>query len=212
MINRIPLAFVIGSLTLGVVADQAPGGLVTWEFAGVITTVYDPHDLMGGAVTVGTPFSGLYTFESTTPDTNPREYHGVYPAITEFSGLVGPFAFLGPIGPNSIIVGLPSSSLSSAGYGTNVGIEFLGQPADAFLSLTDDSGTAFLTDALPVIPPDLDLFDRVGFDITARSKDFFVEGELTLLVPEPGTLVLLAFGAFLGTRRSHTHLARQPRK
>ena len=62
------LAVLVAGLALGCVVNQVSGGLVTWEFAGEITLVRDPDNFLAGAVTVGSPFSGSYTFESATPD------------------------------------------------------------------------------------------------------------------------------------------------
>jgi len=55
---------IVGLLSLSVATRAGP---VTWEFGGVVTSVYDPEGLFGGVVSVGTPFSGYYTFESDTP-------------------------------------------------------------------------------------------------------------------------------------------------
>ncbi|MGD2111093.1 MAG: hypothetical protein PVI86_17080, partial [Phycisphaerae bacterium] len=46
----------------------ANAALITWEFGGRITSVHDVNDVLGGQVSVGTPFSGSFAFESTTPD------------------------------------------------------------------------------------------------------------------------------------------------
>ena len=47
-------------------------GFVTWEFAGEVTSVEDDLNLLGGQVSVGSPFSGIYTFDPDTPDIDPH--------------------------------------------------------------------------------------------------------------------------------------------
>ena len=51
----------------------APSGVragpVTWEFAGEVNFILDgPEILVINGIDIGTPFSGSFTFESTTPD------------------------------------------------------------------------------------------------------------------------------------------------
>ena len=52
--------------------------LVTWEFAGEVTEVYDPDDLLfGGMLPVGAPFSGTDTFDLSTSDSDPHPRRGI---------------------------------------------------------------------------------------------------------------------------------------
>jgi len=52
--------------------------LITFAFEGDITSVTDRDGILGGQVQVGDTFSGSYTFESTTPDSNPHVRFGYY--------------------------------------------------------------------------------------------------------------------------------------
>ena len=62
------LTAAIGTLGLVVSAHPAFGRLITFHFAGEVTHLTDVNGLLPPDVGVGSSFSGLYTFESTTPD------------------------------------------------------------------------------------------------------------------------------------------------
>jgi len=129
MNRRSVFAIAIGSLMAGVVVDPALAGLVTWAFTGEITSVFDRNNLLGGAVTVGSPFSGSFTFESTTEPTEPGG--GFYDdALTSIAGEVGDSVFIGPADMHNSISIL--NDFQSAGfdhYGILIGVDFLGEPA-----------------------------------------------------------------------------------
>lgn len=200
------LALMVAGLALSGDAAVALGELITFEFAGEITSVQDDYGLLGGAVTIGTPFSGLYTFESTTPDMWPYSLEtGVYPATMVVAGHVGEFQFSGITGTADLIVignGSPLDPPDS--YLTSWSVDFAGQPAGAGIELVDNTGIAFSRDSLPLSPPRLSRFDERTFGIGAGGEipHLGLLGEITSLTPEPGTLTLLALGALvLGRRR-----------
>lgn len=105
MNGRLTFAATGAVLSLVTVMTPAKGALVTWQFAGEITSVVDRNNLLDGAITVGTPFSGSYTFESTTPDLDPKNTgNGRYDdAITSVSGIIGDLTFGGPIQGDNLI-------------------------------------------------------------------------------------------------------------
>ena len=185
-------------------------GPVTWEFAGEITFVRDDDNFLGGAVSVGTPFSGLFTFESTTPDSDPDEpRRGRYgDAITVISGQVGGLGFLNPAGAINFVEikdGFSSPSLDSLLASSKV--EFLTEPLDFSIILLDNTGTVFPNDFLPLSPPELDSFNRALFGIGDLSETIplSLRGEVTSLVPEPGTLIFLGIGIFAVITRGRAH-------
>ena len=188
---------------LAVAGPQAVGDLITFEFAGEVTSIYDPEGLIGDAVTLGSPLSGLYTFESTTPDTRPSQSsRGLYDgAITHLAGHVGAMDFsMAPDSSNEVDVW---NGLTSEAYQVDRGIQMAGRAPGFQLNLAQSSGSAFEDDSLPLSPPDLSLFDSTRFLISTGTEGygFSLSGELTSLVPEPSTLALLALGAWATLRR-----------
>ncbi len=203
---RRTLTVLVGGLAPGLGVGQATGYPVTWDFAGEVTNVFDENDLLGGAVTVGTPFSGSFTFESTTPDADPRDpTFGSYPdAVVSALGQVGGFEFSGPIEGENFISVL-EDLLGADSYGTMVGVELLGHPSVLRLILVDSSATMFSSDSLPPFPPDLGTLGTARYSVFSESDPFpfSVGGDIMFLVPDPGTFSLIAIGMLgIGRRRS----------
>lgn len=186
----------------GAVAAPARAGIVTWEFGGEIDQVRDTSGIFGGALTVGSPFSGSFTFDTSTPDTNPDSGVSSFEnPLQDLSGQIGGFGFSGPIfGVSSFEItdGAAGSddifSLSSSVFLNGEGLNFL-------LTLIDSTGTAFSDDTLPTVPPDLSLFDSATIHLLRQTGDLAIDGTISFLVPEPGTLCLLAVGAVAILRR-----------
>ena len=65
ILSRIVIVSLIGGLSPLAVAKQ-----VTIEFEGTISYVSDRYDHLNGLITPGTHFTGEYTYETTTPDSN----------------------------------------------------------------------------------------------------------------------------------------------
>lgn len=192
-------------LTLVVSTPTARAELITFEFTGHINYLEGDLGFLGGSIFIGTPFSGSYTFESTTPDAAPLnpangEYYG---ALRGFSVQVGPHVFSEVGTANRIsVVHITEGEDTGDAYlvGPGRSFELLGEEVSLTMLLLDYSATAFVNDTLPLFPPDLTLFDDQVFQILDRSPfpDFFVAGEVTslTLVPEPTSLTLLAVVLF----------------
>ena len=200
----------IGSVDVGSTA----GSPVTWEFAGEITSVRDDDDRLAGAVTVGSPFSGSFTFESTTPDSSPDnpglgEYAN---AVLSVSGEVAGMPFLGSgdlFSAISIFDGPFGFTFDSYNIDIlDIDTDFLGETSDFSFTVRDSTGTALSTDSLLRSPPDLASFDLRNFTLTTQSEAVGLAGEITFLTPEPTTLVLLALAALAGIRRVRRRAAR----
>ena len=199
---RLLKAIVVTSLCYVAIApSRALGGLVTWQFAGEITSVTDPDGSLGGVFSIGTPFSGMYTFESTTPDTFPDILDsGLYEgAVTSISGMVGDVVFSAfSSSPGRIYV---SDDNAGDGYSVSGATVFLGAPVAFGLRLGDSTGTIFSDNSLPLTPPDLRSLDNMLFLLVLEPDGDALVGELTALVPDPTTLALLVAGALFVIRR-----------
>lgn len=176
--------------------------------AGEITSIDDPGGIVGN-LSIESPFSATYTFDPDSPDTlssNPwiAWYRG---AVVDFGGQVGDIDFLGLGSDNyiQVIDDLPVKPFLDQ-YVVRInelaiaGVELIG-----FLDVwfTDNSGTMFTSDLLPVDPFDLGGLDFARFEIRVPFEDLYIRGTVTSLTPEPSTLALLLVGALFVTRRSH---------
>jgi len=201
---------IVGLLSLSAAARAGP---VTWQFAGQVTSVRDLDGLFAGAVEVGSPFFGSYTFESTTPDDSPDfPSSGLYlNAISDVHGEVGvlEFAFR-PL--TQSVIGVTDDSVSG-GYDSYVfagGLFLAGRPASFGVVLRDDEGDVLHSDQLLLVPPPLDMFERREFSISDPLERFGINGVVTQLVPEPLTLTLLALGALMLGSPSRRKTRRPP--
>lgn len=212
MYRKKTLLVLVGALALGCAANQSSASLVTWQFAGEITIVHDLNNLLDGAITAGTPFSGSYTFESTTPDVHPQSaVYGRYEnAITSVSGVIGDLTFGGPIKSDNVITVL---LLSFHNYGAATRVDFFGESMVFSLGLRDSTGRMLLDDSLPLSAPSLEGLDptvMTGFRILNEDDDDLAfYGDLTFLVPEPTTFLLIALGslAVFGRRQRRSRIA-----
>lgn len=174
--------------------DVATAGTVTFTFEGEITSFNDFDDLLADGVTIGTPFSGRVSFDPTIVDRNPSPGVGDYPnPSVAFSGQLGEFVFSEvPLSESSISVILGSGPNSDS-YLISGSTEILGEVASLILAFAGRQ--ALSDDSLLVEPPDLALFTTARFALTIRPGREEFRGDITSLVPEPGTGLLVLLGS-----------------
>ena len=92
------VTIVLGTAGLAFFPTAVTAFPVTWEFTGQLTSVRDLDGSLEGIFSVGMPFSGAYTFESTTPDSVPDNpgFARYGEAVLHISGEVGEIPFVGP--------------------------------------------------------------------------------------------------------------------
>lgn len=148
----------------------ASAALVNIAFQGTIT--YTSPDA-AGLVSPGELFYGVYAFDPNTPDTDSSTIVGQYTdAIKGLSFNVGNFSFTKGVDPNPNFQ-TDSITIVNNGFGNNIDLygvgvfTLVGNPvgsynADQFrfnsLYLTDGTGAAFSSDALPLSAPPLSAF------------------------------------------------------
>jgi hypothetical protein len=176
---------------------------ISFNFTGTVTqTIFDPADPYGGTIGFGTPIVGYYTFESTVADAVPLD------------NKTGSYTSNG--NPFGMAVNIGGNIFNSFGY-LNIGVANNYPTGDQYtvttqsssgdlylkLFLQDSTGTAFNSDALPKMPPNLSQFLVKDFQLIASFLDPLsgynqveIDGNVNSIapVPEPGTLLLIASG------------------
>jgi hypothetical protein len=183
----------------------------TFAYTGIVQTVVPA---LSGTFQPGDAFSGSYTFESTTPDTDPSPGFGLYAnAITGLTFTIGSYTGGADCSSGSCDIAVQDGGpgdcalidcyIVTVSHPTGPSVEGV-LPTSFGLSLLDGSGLALSSDALPLIPPDLSSFPITFFGVNFDDFAFGVEGELTSLtlkatatVAEPSVLFLVVV-ALLG--------------
>lgn len=191
---------------LVVMVTSAQAAPVTFSFSGTVIQI----NFSNGTPTefaIGDTFSGTYTFDSTTPDSNTSPNLGdYYTPLTPLSATVGSYSASANSGAILIRDNVPVEDYYFLQTNSLTGPTVLGLPVTFFgLELHDSTGTVYNNDSLLLLPPDLQdydsnalyfLFDDPGSGNSGTvhaTLDSFVLG--ALLVPEPSCFAMFGIGA-----------------
>ena len=180
-------------------ADRAEAGLVTWEFTGEVTEVYDSQGAVEGIVDVDSPFSASLTFDAGTEDSYAEDpsYAQYLGAVVDFAGVVGDLAFMGPVVSSTTIIGdhtepgRDTYELLVRGLATPL----FGETLNVHLLLTDETAEMFANDSLPVSPPTFN--GTSTFSLHSASESVYVRGNIRSVVPEPAVVTFLVAAIIL---------------
>ena len=206
------------AITLFLFSSFSHATLLTFKASGEITSA--PRT---GAITAGDLFDIYYTFDSTSPDTNPSETRGdyelhsidlkinTYNAETR-NGISGLITV-----DNSGIIGARDhytlNSSSPFGFYSHAAPLIGDRELIAIvIQYMDTDATVFSSDALPLTPLDINNFESAQLDLLFSNDWQYnvafdalrVYGEISSItkVPEPATLALFGLGlAGLGLAR-----------
>lgn len=188
----------------------AQATLVTIQIEAIVDSVDDPFGYLEGTISPSDIITGSYTYDLSTPDTNPSLYVGDYEHRASPSGIflsVGSSEFRTDLGNVNVFVEVVNN---------NGGIDAFLVQSDNNLplpngmsvnsiswTLIDDTKSALSSDALLSTPPVLDdwEFNRLSFGGGTRARGFVVEGHVTSAIPEPGTMALFGLSGLLIRRR-----------
>jgi hypothetical protein len=144
-------------------APSDSNGDIAIAIVAEVTGVYDPYNLLGGAINVGDKIKGKYIFDSTTPDSYPGyQFLGMYEHYSPPYGIelkCGGFVF--KTDPNNVDFGIiifndfyyyygdayAPFSANNLDLPNGLKVDFIGW------ALSDPTGNALSSDALPTTAP-----------------------------------------------------------
>jgi len=204
-------------LAAGCCVKSAQGAIITIAIEGVVDHVADPDNYLDGLVNVGDLITGTYTYNTDTADSTPE-----YPTVGRYdhfgppAGIyltIGGFEFETDTLNVDFLVAI-ANNVTSDGLHDSYWIHsynnlpladgtFIG---GIFWTLRDYSATAVSSIDLPATAPTLDDWgiNRLSFGGGTRARGFVIEGHVTstVVIPEPGTLLLFSFGGLIFVRRA----------
>jgi hypothetical protein len=166
--------------------------LVTIEIEAVVDSVDDDHGVLEGKIKTGDIITGWYSYDTSTPDSNPSISEGRYLHYTPPYGIflsVGGFNFETDPANVDFLVEITNDYPPNDGYfllsysniplSSDVVVDYI------FWHLYDPMGSALSTDALPTTPPVLDEWQFNHLLITGPSlgKSFGIEGHVISAIP-----------------------------
>jgi hypothetical protein len=194
-------------------AKPAKATLITIEIAAVVDSLRDGGDYLEGKIKPGDIITGLYTYESTTPDSNPIPQVADYlhrAAPCGISLTVGGFEFKTDPANVDFLVEIINDSTSGGlhdAYGlisyNNLALRN-GTLVDSISWwLTDTSASALSSSELPSIAPVLNDWESIyGLRLYGERAGYIIDAHVTFAIPEPATILMLGFGSLLLRKRT----------
>ncbi len=197
--------------TLAFAASACSAAIITIAIEGVVDTINDPCDLLGGQVSPSDIITGTYSYDTTVPDTstNPNTARWVQDGFgTEMVLHIGTFTFKSL---SDYRLAISNNSYNQDGYAVisswNYPVETI--PIDRIgWYLNDNTQAANANLDLPLDAPVLSDWDYnyLVIDGVIDCEQFFsIEGHITsaTLVPEPLTITIMFVGSLLTRCRKY---------
>jgi hypothetical protein len=215
------LAKIIFAILLcAVLPTVSYGQLITISIEAVVTGVTDNDNLLEGKVTIGGTITGTYTYDTSTPDTNPISFIGGYSHSSSQCGvtlIIGELDFSTNTNDTNFRVTIVDNSPDIPGDGyswhsyNNNDLDNDVQVDSIYWQIIDNTGTALYSTALPTTAPilsnwqydnHLTITGGTGGIPPCYEKTFSIGAEVTsaVLIPEPMSLLFFGFG-FLALRK-----------
>jgi hypothetical protein len=184
--------------------DRGQAAQIPFNFSGsvgnVFGGVFTPQGFGADGFTTSLPVSGDVTYNSNSTDTNASSIVGRYNnPVQDFSVSVG--TYVASFAPGNSFIRVTNNAAGSGSDTYELRVNgLLGSTVNGFtptsflLELTDPSGTAFSSDALPTGPPSLSSFATSQFRLIFDTASTRVQGALTSLVPLPAAVWLFGAG------------------
>jgi len=184
--------------------DRSQAASISFNFSGsvgnVFGGVFTPQGFGADGFTTSLPVSGGGSYNSNSTDVNSNPNIGRYNnPIQDFSLSVG--TYFASFAPGNSFIRVTNSAAGAGNDTYELRVNgLLGNavngytPTSFLLELTDPSGTAFSSAALPSGPPSLSSFATSQFRLIFGSASTRVQGALTSLVPLPAAVWLFGAG------------------
>ena len=183
--------------------DRGQAASISFNFTGsvgdVFGGVFTPNGFGADGFTTALPVSGGITINPLARSSNATSTIGRYNAIQDFSLSVG--TYVATYAPLTSFVRITNNAPGAGSDIYELNITALsGSPVNGFspsrftLELTDPTGRAFSSDALPAGGPSLSSFARSEFRLLFGSASTRVQGALQSLVPLPAAVWLFGAG------------------
>jgi hypothetical protein len=187
--------------------------LITIQIEAVVDTVNDSGNYLEGQISPGDIITGYYTYESTTPDTNPIPQVADYLHYATPCGIsltVGDFGFKTDPANVDFLVEIINNYTSGGLHDSYIVMSYNNLPLSNGTSvdtiawyLRDSSATALSSTELPTTAPVLENWQSGNLlRLYGERARYIIDAHVTSAVPEPGTILLLALGSLLLRKRN----------
>jgi len=204
------ITIVIWALSFWTLPVQAT--LITIQIEGVVDRFWDEGNYLEGKIKPGDIITGAYTYDTSTPDSNPIPEVADYlhhAAPCGISLTVGGFDFKTDPANVDFLVEIINDSTSGGLYDAYGLISYNnltlynGASVDEISWwLTDTSATVLSCTELPTTAPVLDDWQSIyGLRLDGVKDAFHISAHVTSAVPEPATALLFGLGGGLLLRK-----------
>jgi hypothetical protein len=203
------IAIILAMWGLVLCPSLAKATLITIEIEGVVDSVWDTGNYLEGKIEAGDTITGYYTYDLSTPDSNPlievADYHyratpcGISLSIADFEFKTDPASvnFLVEITnnypPNDDYFLLSRNNIPLSNGTLVDSISWW---------LYDPTGSALSSDALTVTAPTLDDWQSNLLRLYGERAGYIIDAHVTSAIPEPATILMLGFGSLLLRKRT----------
>jgi hypothetical protein len=198
----------------GVILRSSPveATLVTIEIEAVVDSVDDPFGYLEGNITPGDIITGIYTYDTDTPDSSPLPGAGRYEHYAHPSGFslsVGGLDFVTDPANTHFLIEIVNNYPSDDGYGVvsynNLPVSNGTSVNNISWALKDYSATALssveLTTTAPVLTDWQVNYLNIGGGPGRSGFVFQAHVTSAVVIPEPSTILLLGFGTIALVRK-----------
>ena len=189
----------------------AEAALITIEIEALVDSVWDSGNHLEGKIEVGDIITGTYTYDLSTPDSEPLPYAGIYEhhsAPTGISLSVAGFDFTTDPDNVAFVVailnGYPPSGQDQVWMTSYNNLPLSNGVAVDIISwqLDDPRGTAIHSTEVSTVPLVLDNWESFcGLRIHGERGGYIIDATVTRAIPEPVTVLFLGFGGLFLRKR-----------
>ena len=207
------IAIILAMWGLVLCPSLAKATLITIEIEGVVDSVWDTGNYLEGKIEAGDTITGYYTYDLSTPDSNPLPEVADYRHRNPPCGIslsVGGFEFKTDPASANFVVKITNGATSGGlddGYAlisyNNLPLSN-GTLVDSISwSLRDSSATALSSTELLTTAPILEDWQSGNLlRLYGQRAGYIVDAHLTSVIPEPGTILLFGLGTLLLRKRT----------